>query len=178
MEYYGTVTGADTYFDERLHTDAWDTVSSAVKLKALKQATRIIDNLNFKGVKAALYSIMYDANDDKLTGTSAPTRDAKITADASQELEFPRGKDSSVPDRITWATYEIAYALVDGVDPEMEQEALRVRQQVYGQVRTTYTDLSLDNVEHLMYGVPSSVAWRFLKPFLDDDNGIGISRVN
>jgi hypothetical protein len=178
MEYYGTVTGADTYFSEKYHADAWDTVDSGAKLRALKNATRIIDNLNFKGVKAALYTIMYDSNDDKLTGTSAPTRDTKITADATQELEFPRGKDSAIPDEITWAAYEIAYALVDGVDPEMEQEALRVRQQVYGQVRTTYTDLGFDNVEHLMYGVPSSVAWRFLKPFLDDDDGIGISRVN
>jgi len=175
MEYYGTVSGGDSYFGERLHTDTWTASSSGNKLLGLKQATRLIDNLNYKGVKAPVWSLLY--NSDGSLVSPKPDRDDIITADLTQELEFPRGEDTSVPDAIVWAAYEIAYALLDGVDPEAELSNLRVKQNVYAAVRTTYAD-GYESVEHILNGVPSATAWRWLKPFLDDDNSIHIRRVN
>ena len=90
-------------------------------------------------------------------------------------MEFPRGTDTVFPTDIKIASYEIAFALIDGVDPERELEDLGVISQGYSSVRTTY-DRSF-SPEHTLAGVPSSVAWRYLKPFLRDDSAVRINRV-
>ena len=59
-------------------------------------------------------------------------------AEASQPLEFPRGEDTQVPEAIRIAEYEIAYALLDGKDPELELENLAISAMGYGTVKTTY----------------------------------------
>ena len=175
MAYYGTITEADTYFSERLHSESWDDASTIDKTKALKQSTKIIDQLNYKGVKAAVYDVLYDADNELLS--PVPTETEILAAAATQELEFPRGADSDVPITIEYAAYEIAFSLLDGIDPELELQSLRVRQQKYAVVQTTYADTA-DNVEYLLYGVPSSIAWRWLLPYLDNDQSIFLSRVN
>ena len=175
MANYGTITEANTYFGERLHSESWDDSSTADKTKGLKQATRIIDQLNYKGVKAAVYAVLYDADGDLVS--PAPDQATILAADATQPLQFPRGADSDVPLTIEYACYEIAFSLLDGVDPELELENLRVRQQKYATVQTTYAD-QFDNVEYLLYGIPSSIAWRWLLPYLDNDQSILLSRVN
>lgn len=177
MSYYGTVNEANTYFGERLFSDAWDQASADDKLKALKQSTRIIDSLNYKGVKAAVYDIMYDANDVRYTGDSFPTEDELITADQLQELEFPRGKDASVPEEIEWSCYEIAIALLEGFNPDTAADELRVIKQSYAAVGTTYADGDA-SMEYLLYGIPNGTVWRWIKPRLVDDRSIKVRRVN
>jgi hypothetical protein len=46
---YITLTDALTYFDRRLHSDAWTTASDADREKALRAATTLIDLCDFKG---------------------------------------------------------------------------------------------------------------------------------
>lgn len=173
--HYGTINEANTYFGERLYTDAWDQASADNRIKALKQATRVIDSLNYKGVKAAVYDILYDADGDRVS--PEPTEDQIITADQSQELEFPRGKDASVPEEIEWATYELAFALLEGFNPDTAADELRVIKQSYASVGTTYAEDDI-SMEYLLYGIPNGTVWRWIKPRLVDDRSIKIRRVN
>jgi len=172
--YYGTVNEANTYFTNRLYSTAWEYASESDREKALIGATQIVDRLNFAGHKAAVYDITYDSTGNLVS--PAPTDAALRTAYTSQELEFPRGTDTEVPDDIKMATWEISYALLDGVDPDMEAENLAVTGQTIASVRTTY-DRNNVNIEHIANGVPSAKAWRLLVPFLRDADACKISRV-
>jgi hypothetical protein len=171
--YYGTLADANEYFDNRLHEEAWYDAIASDRPKALIKATQIIDNLNFKGYKASVYDILYDEDGNELDVTDEEIREAE----AEQELEFPRGEDVDVPDPILIACWEIAHALLDGVDPDLDVENLGVVSQGYASVRTTYAR-SQAQVEHLMHGIPSATAWRYLKPFLRDADEVKLSRVN
>jgi len=196
-DYYGTVEKAQAYFDDRLHEVAWTDASPADRIKALRAATRRIDALNFKGQKHTVYvaqqaSTDTTSNDEWISLYIAATggnSDAVALIggyseppinpadELSQELEFPRDSDTEVPVVIERACYEIAYALLDGKDPELELEAIARGSQAYSSVRTTY---SRDQVplEHVMNMIPSAAAWALLKPFLRDSNYVEFSRVS
>ena len=175
MAYYGTLQEANTYFAARLHSDTWEDSDNADKPKALEQAARIIDNLNYKGVKNPVYLVLFDSDGDKVV--PAPTQTVIMAADAEQPLEFPRGSDIVVPTPIKYAEWEIALALLDGFDPDVELENLRAIKHSYATVRTTYSGEDVSS-EYILYGIPSGVAWRYLKPYLVDSNIIKISRVD
>jgi len=173
--YYGTVNEANTYFENRLYSTIWTSANTAEREQSLIGATQIIDRLNFAGEKAAVYAILYDS--DGVLVDPAPT-DAEVRAAyVSQELEFPRGTDTNIPDEVKMACWEIAYALLDGVDPDMEAENLAVIGQTIASVRTTY-DRNNVSMAHIANGVPSAKAWRLLKPFLRDTHGWRMSRVS
>ncbi len=148
MTNYATEAEAQTYFDTRLHTEPWDDAGDPDRTAALTMATDIIDKLNYIGVKT----------------------------DAAQVNQFPRGTDTVVPDDIKKASSEIALALLDGVDPEIEYDNLAMISQAYGAVKSTY-DREIPP-EHTLAGVPSIVAWRFLEPYLRDPNSLEIVRVS
>jgi hypothetical protein len=116
---------------------------------------------------------MYDYDGSQLYPTEEEIREAE----EEQELEFPRGEDIDVPDPIKLGCWEIAYALLDGVDPDLDIENLGVSSQGFASVRTTYAR-SQAQVEHLMHGVPSATAWRYIKPFLRDAEEVKLSRVD
>lgn len=163
MAQYATIADADAYFATRLYTDAWDDTDNTDKDKALMMATRIIDRLNFAGFKSAVQLAIDNGSDLE-------------TADSSQELQFPRGSDTEIPNDIKLATYEIAFQLLDGFDPEQEARRLGQVSQGYSSVRTTYDRQFIQ--EYLNAGVPSAVAWNYLKPFLRDRGSVSIKRVS
>ena len=167
--YYGTLAEADTYFDGRLHESAWTEAASADRPKALRAATIIIDTLNYKGYKNAVY-LAFEADPAATTATIQ-------AAEASQALEFPRGADTAIPEAILIASYEIAHALLDGKDPEQELENLGISAQRLGDVATNYNRTILP-VEHVVNGVPSSLAWRLILPFLRDEDAVRLLRVS
>lgn len=110
MTSYITTTEAQTYFDDRLNTGAWDTASSDDRGISLAHATRIIDRLAFKWTKTS----------------------------SAQTLSFPRGGSSTIPDGIKNACAEIAISLLDGAKPELDFEALNILSQTQGQVKSVY----------------------------------------
>ena len=124
-------------------------------------ARGIIDALNYKGTKHSVYTL--------LQANPSAGQDEIRVAEATQPLEFPRGADTEVPEAIRVASCEIAYALLDGKDPELELENLAVNSMGYGAVKTSYERSQLP-IEHVVNLVPSSVAWRLLKPFLRDSD--------
>jgi hypothetical protein len=181
MAYYGTISDANAYFAQRLHSDEWTDSLATDRPKALTEATQIIDDLNYKGVKHAVWLIMYDQSTDERPEPKLlvdnPDRDEVIAADATQDMEFPRGKDTSVPTEIEWACYEIALALLEGFDSEDAAEKLNVIRQAYSAVRTTYAAGSAAS-EYLVYGIPTARVWRWLKPYLTDSRLVRISRAD
>jgi hypothetical protein len=148
MANYATEAEGDTYFTTRLSTTAWDDASTADRTAALTMATEIIDRLNFVGSK-------YDAD---------------------QVNQFPRGTDTTVPSDIQKACLEISLALLDGVNPDLEFENLFMTQQGYGGVKSSY-DRNIKQA-HILAGVPSFVAWTYLRPYLIDPYTVDLGRTS
>ena len=167
--YYGSPDEADEYFANRLHETAWTEASANDRRKALIAARGIIDALNYKGNKHTVYTL--------LQANPSAAQDDIRAAEANQPLEFPRGADTEVPEAIRVAEYEIAHALLDGKDPELELENLAVSAMGYGAVKTSYERSQLP-IEHIINLVPSSAAWRLLKPFLRDSDALKLLRLS
>ncbi len=145
---YITAIDAQAYFDGRLNTGPWDNATSGDRDKSLSMATTLIDRLNFLGEKT----------------------------DEDQDLQFPRDTDTVIPEDIEFACAECALALLDGVDVELEFENLSMISQGYSNVRSTY-DRSRP-AEHLLAGIPSVLAWRFLKPYIRDIHTVDLDRAS
>lgn len=149
---YGTLAEADTYFENRLHVDAWDEATDADKTKALNEAQKRIDLLNFKGEPVTEGTVFPRYYGDEADGTEETPEDIEI------------------------AGYECAFALLDGVDPEFEQENLAVSSEAYSGVSTSYARGKIIP-EHFASGIPSAYAWRFLLQYLKTSGSITIYRV-
>lgn len=147
MTPYMTEAQAIAYFDNRLYTKAWDNAQQTNREKALREATCIINRLRFAGAKTA----------------------------TSQENEFPRNGETSVPTPIMEASAEIALSLLDGVDVNAELNNLQVAAEGYSNVKTTYERGFA--LEHQAAGVPSPVAWLLIKPYLVDVQSVTLIRV-
>jgi len=91
-------------------------------------------------------------------------------------MQFPRNGDTLVPADIQSAAAEIALALLDGVNPELEFENIHMTSQGYGGVRSSF-DRSV-KPPHILSGVPSFTAWTYLKPYLRDHLSLDLFRVN
>lgn len=151
---YGSTVTGDVYFATKLYTEVWDSATENQRNRALIEASRRIDRLRFRGHKT----------------------------NESQTLEWPRVdpkeifKDNEIPEAILIATYECAYALLDGVNPDKEYENLASSAEGYSSVRSTYNRTTVP--EHYANGIPSFLAWQFLRPLLCSDKEIRLSRVS
>jgi hypothetical protein len=145
---YGTLQGADAYFGSLLRGQRWTYSDQIRKRQALNEATARIDTLNFVGEMA----------------------------DASQPLQFPRGTDTLVPVAIERACYEVALALLKGIDPDTERDNLSAVVQAYGGLRTEYDRTSVP--AHFAAGIPSAIAWSLLLPFLEPQLGVFNRRIS
>jgi hypothetical protein len=166
MSFYGTIEKANAFFALRLHTAAWDDVDTATRTKALHEATHLIEKLNFKGDKHSVYALADGASDEAIHA-----------ANVAQPREFPRDSDTIVPDTIEHATYFVAYALLDGRDPELELENLAITSHRYSSVGTAY-NRDIAPLEHIVNSIPSVSAWNLLKPFLRPNTELQITRTS
>lgn len=145
---YATRSQAQQYFDGRLNTQSWDSASPTDQQKALVQATTLIEQLNFAGERTV----------------------------TTQALQFPRSGDTTVPQAILNACAEVALALLDGIDPNREARNAGASLQAFAGVRTQRATDYIQ--EWILAGIPSPVAWNFLRPFLNDPQAIILSRVD
>ncbi len=149
LDAYGTLEGANIYFDNMPRNRDWREADTDDKKSALVEATRLLDNLNYAGSK-------FNAN---------------------QLHEFPRGTDTTVPKQIQIACYELANRLLaDGIDPDYEVENIGAVSRGYGGAKTTYDRTFVQ--EHIAAGIPSFKAWSLIKPYLRDVGEVLISRVS
>lgn len=94
---------------------------------------------------------------------------------ASQALQFPRRNDTSIPADIQKATCLVADMLLDGFDPEHEYNLLRVKTSKFDAI----TETANENVpEHIVAGIPSIEAWRYLRPYLRGPQTVRIDRLS
>jgi len=148
MAAYASIVDADTYFTTRLPSEEWDVASVGDKTKALATATRLIDQLNFKGVKA----------------------------DPGQENAFPRDEGTVVPQPIIDACFEVAYALLEGRNPEYDFENINVIGSGIGASRLTK---DIDNVPlNVIHNIPSTIAWNYLRPYLNNSLTLRLERLS
>ena len=147
--FYGNIQDSDNYFSKKLNGEKWINTIRLKKEQALSQATRLIDRLNFAGNKK----------------------------DSTQNLQFPRGDDTTVPTDIKIACYELSYRLLIGkIDIEMEIANLTAESRGYSGVRSTYNRTFVQ--EWIMAGIPSAIAWSYLRPYLVNPDQMLLSRVN
>lgn len=147
--YYGSVAAGDLFHAVRVHSWDWNNASVEDKTKALYTAQQLIDRFAYTGVKT---------DDDQL-------------------LEFPRtrtrddgtvcliGGSAGIPTSIEQAAYLIADALVGGRDPQADFEALNVKVETFGPVRTEF-DTRRNAKNHVANLIPSPSAWALILPFL------------
>lgn len=145
---YGTPEKADNYFSMDLNGQRWMYTDQLRKIQALMKATKLIDRLNFIGVRTA--------ND--------------------QPLQFPRGRDTTIPVDIEQACYEVAQALLKGVDPDTERDNLSVTVQAFGGLRSEFDRSFVP--PYTAAGIPSAAAWNLLMPYLLDNSGIEFRRIS
>lgn len=149
---YITVEQANNYFQTRLGTDAWDNAILTDQVKALAQSTRMIDRLNFIGIKA---SITQTFQWPRIIG---PRRIGSV------------GVVGPIPTDIEMAVAELALNLLDGIDADLEDELLGSQSDAYATVRVT-SDSKLAR-DHIKAGIISMTAWRLLLPWLQDPRSI------
>ena len=145
---YGTPEEADNYHGSMLEGQRWLYADRHTRVAALVSATKRIDRLNFIGVQAV----------------------------EGQPLQFPRGTDTVVPVDIRQACYELALALLKGVDPDTEADNLVVTTQAYGGLRTDYDRSTAP--PYFRAGIPSQTAWNLLLPYLEPRLGLDLRRVS
>lgn len=138
---------ARVFFDQRLNTYAWDNASVAERTKALKEATTRIDRLQYQGDRLG---------EDQVT-------------------EFPRDFQTEVPEEVLRACCLIAYALLDGVDMEIENRNLSVVTHSFDGSRTTYDPST--RRDYIRHGIPTAEAWECLRPWLADGQELELCRV-
>lgn len=143
---YASINEGNEYFSGRLNTSAWDAATDTDRAKALKSATRAIDRLRFVGKRLV----------------------------TDQGSEFPRYGQSSVPNDIKAATCEIALALLDDADIDLE---IRNIGAINNQLSTVKSSYDKDFVlSHIRNGIVSSEAWMLLLPYLVDPLSVKLVR--
>lgn len=175
MSNYGSIAAGDAYFDARLHSYDWSRSTPEDKQKALVAASDLIDQFQYLGQKAAVYTLIED-NDEDTDWTEDDNRALIQEAELSQPLEFPRDADTEVPTPIEHATYLIAKALLSGRDPEADFENLAVKQSQYGGVKTAY-QRDGNNQEHTAHLIPSPQAFNLIQPFFRERDLFDVKRV-
>lgn len=164
---HASLVEANNFFEQRLHTFAWDNSSADDRIKANNQAFEGINMFNYIGHK---YPVQQALNADA-DASEATLQAAYLT----QEGEFPRGDSTVVPVEIERAQFLWAYALLDGRVPSEDFEQLAVTSQAYGGVRQAYNrQIAMDHVAHL---IPCPQAFNYLRPWFRNDWGFCLIKV-
>lgn len=144
MNTFCTIEYAEEYFGSKVFADVWNEADATTQEKALKEATRRINRLKFKGLKA----------------------------DSGQVLEFPRQfpqvsecifgyvKQENIPDEVKAATCEEALAILKyGKSARVKAQEQNVVSVKIGDVSETYEKGSLGKIY-------SYEAYELLKPYI------------
>jgi len=135
---YADTTFADAYFADRTDSSAWEAASAGNKVKALKEATRRINDLHF----------------------------IRSKTDADQINEFPRNGDTDVPHEVAEACCEVAAALLENKQLDKTLKKGTVRSEKTGDASVSYEKGGKRAHLDESAGLGSAVAFRLLRPWL------------
>lgn len=137
MSNYVTVSDASTYLNaHHLNRDIWNDADATDQEISITMATRAIDRLAYKGEKVSF----------------------------SQENEFPRGEQTTVPQDILDACCELAFAFIDGKEPEFEFDDLVVESKDFDKASIDFRPHA--DKRHIAAGIFSMEAWKLLRPHM------------
>ena len=122
--------------DRILYRDPWDEATAEEQQRALNAAADAVDLINYMGERT----------------------------DTTQTNQFPRNGDTDVPLDIHTAIVYEAIMLLDGMDPQMEHENIGIVSEGYSSTRSTRDHSSTQ--QHILAGIMSVHAWRYLAPYL------------
>ncbi len=172
---YVAVAEADVYFSMRLNRPLWVSTLPQQKLMALVEATQRIDRLNYGGKKADPAQLLQFPRGNTYTKPVPPSAPVnQLLFNSIDPFETIVSKDPYVPTDVKIATAELAYKLIDGVDPDVEIDRLATESQGFSSVKTIYNRKYIP--EHVLAGIPSPLAWAHLRPYLRDPRTVRITR--
>lgn len=148
--HYGSVEGADIYFQSKLHSEEWFDYSADQKALALQSATFAIDRLSY----------CYDKTDPL------------------QLLEFPRDGEIVVPGQIIQAIYEEAFQLLTDGPVSKQISKMEVTSRQFSSIRTTYSRGIVLDTERYRWGIGSQLAWMLLQRYLCRNRTVRLHRVS
>jgi hypothetical protein len=121
---------ADTYFDNRLNSDAWDDADSTDKDKALITASKELNILSWLGYKATTAQRL------------AWPRAMVINPDSAYSQEFY--SESEIPQRVKDATCEYALELLKAgtTDLTSQDSSREIKSETVGPISVTYAEPS------------------------------------
>lgn len=188
--YYGTLTGAENYFQTRLNAQAWEFADGRERRASLHMATRAIEVLAFKGHPAVEGQPLFFP---RTIDTDPAFHEKNCNCGCLSKVSYsnlttgcnpfgfppicPETRPTGtvrVPGAIEVACYEIALCFLNGVDMDIEARNLSVASQGYAGARVAYDRSSIQ--EHLRAGIPSAYAWSILRPYLADPQVIRMVR--
>lgn len=149
---YADETFANKYFGESTgpNAETWaDAANQAKKTPALKQATRIMDDLHYIGRKA---------KEDQIS-------------------EFPRGNDEEIPYEVAEACCEVAVALLSGKTLEEIEGSDGIASESVGDASTSYSEDGQRETLNKNGQLPSAQAFRLLRPWIVNPRDIHFDRV-
>lgn len=164
--YISTVEEADAFFAARQSAAAWalTTTTSAIKAKALQEATAIIDSLPLAGYRFESHylknGVQYDLNQDGLTQTlEFPRVIDGVTVDYDFATDLPL-----VPQAVKDACCWLALSLVD-TDSDISEKSLQEAGiQSFSRGKLSVTFVSGAATRYM--GLPKN-AYDLLKKYLD-----------
>jgi len=146
---YADLTYANAYFDDRIMEDtAWADATDASKNKALRHATRLVDQCNFVLEKT----------------------------DEDQVREFPRNGETDIPEEVKQATCEVALELVRGSLPESSMKKAGIASENVGDTSRSYREGGAQEIVGLSSGLPSTEAAILLRDWIEDPREIDLHR--
>lgn len=124
---YVSLEDANTYFTERLYSDAWSSADDNKKSQALIMSTRKLDSLPLKGKKVH--------NDQAL---AFPRYEYKPIRSNCDDGILPGQRKYEITDRIKQAQCEEALALLKGIPKRLELQQQNVQQFTIGNLSETF----------------------------------------
>lgn len=142
----------DAYWAERLNATVWTTATTDNRDKALKQATKLIDGLNFTGYRSV----------------------------DTQAGEFPRNGDTDIPYEVQEACCEIAMECLSGNTLASAVTAKAgIASESIGDASVAYDGVGrAGSMISATLGTLSPVAARLLAPWLRDEDSFLVERVS
>jgi len=148
---YADVAYADAYFAERVGADGWAALDSAVKEKALKHATKLVDQCDFVLEKT----------------------------DENQAREFPRNGETEVPDEVLQATCEVAFELeINSKIPTNMTKKAGIASESVGDTSRSYGPGGAGEVLGISSGLPSTQAAILLRDWIRDPRELTLHRTS
>lgn len=172
LDAYGNLMEANNYFDNRLRTKEWKRAKKEDKMAAMREATQMIDRLNFAGNKTDSLQVHQFPRQPTTAPTQIIINESGIPVSLASTLDPP---DTVIPEDIKKACFEIAIKLIQGYDPDKEADLLSTQSHSYSGVRTAFVRDFIP--DYMRAGIPSFRAWSYLRPFLRDPAECSLTRV-